>query len=133
MKPSKQRFEEARIVLENPGAFSKSYVKTCQLFRDQHGAAHSPQDDFLDGITLKHEGLDWRDVVRALIAMTAINHEDIFTAVDAIARLEAFDDRQGPSIISCGSCGKEYGMPPSVQWEEVTCLTCGGLIPNHKK
>jgi hypothetical protein len=39
MIPTRNQFEEARIVLKNPDAFRRSYVKTCQAFRDYHGEA----------------------------------------------------------------------------------------------
>jgi len=130
MKPSKRQFEEARIVLENPGAFSKSYVKTCQAFRDQWGKLHCVHDDLLDMMALQHEGLNWRDVVRALIALNVVDHDNVAAAVDAIERLEEFYAGEPTFVVvTCPSCGKELGLP-SEGWSAVLCGTCGEDVSN---
>ncbi len=43
MTPTRNHYEEARIVLTRPDLFSERYVKTCQKFRDQWGTESRPK------------------------------------------------------------------------------------------
>jgi len=137
MKPTKRQLfthrillEEARIVLANPGAFSKTYAKTCQAFRDQWGKNHCIHDDLLDMMALQNPNLNWRDVVRTLVAIDTIDHNDIQDAIHALDKPESILGGE-PSfvVVTCPNCGKELGLP-SDGWSAVLCGTCGEDVSN---